>query len=261
MGRIIDFPWKLRLSHEGRAAIRVERPGRCLRFDPFDGPDATPLLDDDIVILTWTWPEHRDAVAARVLAGARPTVVAEPELLAWLANKGPVDAHRSPAPLDGMQIETLPYTPIPYATPIEAVRKAGAALSRPVRAAGRLLSKVGGPRAAPVIVQVTFPNGERLLHLNLSLHSSTPAAWLDDAAARFAGAETVIVGVDYEEDEAVLRQLPRFAPGRVLFTDLLGETRRAVGLPTGLLTPACDEAINRGMDAYLFVSGAGMRFE
>ena len=63
------------------------------------------------------------------------------------------------------------------------------------------------------------------------------------------------------EDDAVLRHLPRFSPKRVMFTDLISETRRSLGLPTALLTPVCDEAIAQGMDAHLFVGGAGMRFE
>ena len=32
-------------------------------------------------------------------------------------------------------------------------------------------------------------------------------------------------------------------------------------MPINLLTPACDRAITQGVDAHLFVGGAGMRFE
>lgn len=256
-----EFPYKLRLEHEGRASVRVEWPGRTVRFDPLAAPQGPGVEAGDLIICTWNWPEHLDAVAAAVRAGDRPTVLGEPEVLAWLAGQGPIDAHRAPVTLDGLSIETRTYTPIPYATPSEAVHKVRSALLRPDRAAGRLLKKARMPRVEPIIVQLTFPTGERLLHLNLSLHSRTPAPWLDDVSERFKGAHTVIVGVDHGEDHAVLERLERFEPGRVLFTDLISETRRALGLPTSLLTPVCDDAIAQGVDGYLFVSGAGMRFE
>lgn len=256
-----DFPYTLRLSHEGRNSICVERAGRTLRFDPIGPPIGPALEGNEILVLTWGWPEHLDAAAGLVAQGVRPTVVGEPEVLAWLAARGPIDAHRAPVTLDGVAIETRTYEPIPYATPSEAAHKVKSALLRPDRAAGRLLRKVRLPRVAPTVVQLTLPGGQRLLHLNLSLHSRTPEPWLADVSERFGGADWVIVGVDYGEDEAVLRHLPRFAPKRVMFTDLISETRRSLGLPTALLTPACDEAIAQGMDAHLFVGGAGMRFE
>lgn len=256
-----EYPYKLRLEHEGRASIRVEWPGRTLHFDPLGAPDGPGVRAGDLVICTWNWPEHLDAVAAAARAGDRPTVVAEPEVLAWLAAQGPIDAHRGPATLDGLSIETRTYTPIPHTTRSEAVWKLRSALVRPDRAAGRLLKRARLPKADPIIAQVTLPSGERLLHLNLSLHSGTPEPWLADVSARFRGADYVIVGIDYGEDDAVLRLLERFEPGKVMFSDLISETRRALGLPTSLLTPVCDDAIGRGFQGYLFVSGAGMRFE
>ena len=65
------FPWRLRLEHEGQMSLRVERQGRWLRFDPSTPPDG-----DDIVVLTWCWPDHLEATAASVSAGKRPTVIA-----------------------------------------------------------------------------------------------------------------------------------------------------------------------------------------
>ena len=255
------FPYKLRLEHEGRVSVRLERAGRYVCFDPIGPPVGAALEGNEILVLTWAWPEHLEAAAERVRAGARPTVVAEPEVLAWLAARGPIDAHRAPVTLDGVSIETRVYEPIPYATPSEAAWKVRSALLRPDRAAGRLLRKARLPRVAPTIVQLTLPSGERVLHLNLSLHSRTPEPWLADVSERFGGADYVLVGVDHGEGDAVLRHLPRFSPKRVLFTDLISEIRREVGMPTSLLTPVCDEAIAQGMQAYLFVGGAGMRFE
>lgn len=256
MGVLVDFPWRLRLEHEGLASIRLERRGRRVRFDPVAPPDA-----DDIVVLTRTWPEHLDATARAVADGRRPTVVAEPEVLSWLARKGELDAHRTPVTLDGVQIETLAYTPIPYAAGAEALRKVKSAVLRPDRALRRVAKRARLPRAEPVVVQLTFPDGGRLLHLNLALHDGTPERWLDEAAERFGGADWIVAGIDYGHDEAMLQRIRRFGDGKVMFTDLINETRQQVGLPINLLTPACDRAITQGVEAYLFVGGAGMRFE
>ena len=79
MGTLQDFPWRLRLEHEGFSSLRVERRGRRVRFDPVESPDS-----DDIVVLTRCWPEHLDATAKAVQAGTRPTVVAAAAVIDWL---------------------------------------------------------------------------------------------------------------------------------------------------------------------------------
>jgi hypothetical protein len=250
------YPWRLRIEHEGRNALRLERPGRTLRFDPL-----VPPRPDDIVALSWNWPEHLEGTARAVEAGERPTVLAHEHTLAWLSERGPIDGLLAPVEVDGLRLEQLPYTPIPWATPTEALHKAASALRRPDRAVRRLLRKRGLPDVAPVITHVRFPDGAGLLHLNLSLHRDTPAAWLDEVVARFGSPEWLIVGVDHGHGDAVLELLPRLGARFVILTDLLAETRRELGLPVELLTPLGDRATARGLDAYIFVSGAGLRFE
>ena len=71
-----DFPWRLRIEHEGLVSLRMERRGRTLRFNPMNPPDP-----NDIVILTGTWPEHLEATAAMVGAGHCPTVIAPQAVL------------------------------------------------------------------------------------------------------------------------------------------------------------------------------------
>ena len=100
-----------------------------------------------------------------------------------------------------------------------------------------------------------------LLHLNLSLHADTPDPWIDDVCARFGAPEWLVVGIDHGHGDAVLERLPRFSARYVILTDLLAETRRELGLPVELLTPVGDRAKARGLDTYIFVSGAGLRFE
>ncbi len=252
----LPFPWRLRIEHEGRNSLRLERRGRTLRFDPI-----APPAPDDIVVLSWNWPEHLAATRDAVRAGTAPTVVAHEATLAWLATQGAVSGQPAPFAVDGVEIEQLAYTPIPWATPREAVHKIASAARRPDRALRRLVQKRGLPEAAPLITQLRFADGARLLHLNLSLHAHTSAAWLDEAVARFGGPEWLVVGVDHGHSDAVLDKVGRFGARHVLFTDLLAETRRSLGLPTELLTPVGDRALARGIEATIFVSGAGLRYE
>ena len=84
----VDFPWRLRIEHEGLLSLRMERKGRTIRFNPMHPPEST-----DIVILTGTWPEHLDATAAAVSAGNRPTVIAPQAVLDWLTTRGELSGH------------------------------------------------------------------------------------------------------------------------------------------------------------------------
>ena len=250
------FPWQLRLEHEGAAAISLERQGRRIRFDP-----RRPVDADDIVILTGNWPEHVQATLEAVQAGLNPTVVAAPEIVKWLAEKGALQPHEGDAVIDGVQIQTEAYQPIPKHTPKEFMFKVGSALVRPDRAARRLVKRARLPDPLPRIVQLTFPDGSRFLHLHLSLHKSTPADWLERAIEKYGGADWVVIGVDHEEADAVRDRIGRFGGKHILFTDLIAEVRRHLGLPTNLLTPLVDQVLSDGVAAYVLVSQACFRFE
>lgn len=257
----LAYPWRLRLAHEGQLSLRLEREGRFVRFDPMYAPGS-----DDIVLLTWNWPEHLDGTALAVQAGARPTVLGSREVLDWLGGKGEVEALTGPQDgfehvVDGVRIEAFAYTPIPYATPGEAVRKVQAGMLRPGTAVRRLVKRARAPKAPPLVYRLTFPDGSTLVHLNHALHSGTPAAWLERAAERLGGADWLIAGVDFEEHEAFLERIERFRPKMLLVTTLAGEVRRSVGLPVKLLTPLVDAIEARGIDAYVFPSQSTFRFE
>lgn len=250
------YPYRLRMEHEGHASLRLERDGRWFRFDP-DG-DVGP---SDVLLLSWNWPENLLAAAAAVQAGERPTVVAPQPVLDWLSGQGAVDAHATPCTIDGVRIESRTYQPIPPASPSEARRKALSALRRPDRALGRLRRKRGLPDSAPVAWRLGFADGTHLVHLNLSLHDDTPDAWLDALVQDWRGAEWLLLGVDFEAAAAVLARVARLEAKRTLFCDLIGQTRRELGMPTALLTPVVDQAQAAGMDAYVFASKVAYRFE
>ncbi len=248
------FPYKLRISHEGHAGVRLERPGRHFRINP-----VQPLLADEIAVITWQWPEHLQATAEAVRAGMRPTVVAPEAVLAWLESQGQIV--RGESLLDGVSVALIPYEPIPPMTPIEALYKAKAAAGSPRRAISRLRQRRGLPQCAPQVVVFTFEDGEKLVHLNLALHSGTPDAWLSTHHEQISGAEWLLVGMDHGEEDAALSRVGALSPRRVLFTDLISETRRWLGMPTTILTPTVDLAVTQGIDAYPFVSQASFRFE
>lgn len=250
------YPWRLRIGHEGYSSIRVERPGRFFRFDPRKPPGPT-----DVTVLTWVEPERTMGLRAAMAAGAAPAVVATPPVRTWLHSLGKVEDQSPGGRIDRVLVEALEYRPVPYATPPEALRKTRAALLNPLMAARRLGTRARLPTCNPIAVQLTLPDGGRLLHLNCALHRDTDPEWLARAAERFGGADWTIVGVDFGEDEAVAELLPRFAPRQVLVADLLNDARRDIGLATGIVTPLVDRLIAAGLDAHPFVREATFRYE
>ncbi|MCP4810763.1 MAG: hypothetical protein GY913_11100 [Proteobacteria bacterium] len=253
----MSYPWRLRLTHQGHSAVTLERDGRTFRFDPFDQPD-----EDDQIVLTWHECERAEGTLRAIRAGANPRVIAVPKLRMWLHEAGECLDSMPGGVIDKeVQVEAMEYQPIPYATPIEFVRKTKAALLSPLMAAKRLKGRAGLPEVNPMIVQLTLPDGGRFLHLNCSLHRDTPSDWLDKAAERFGGADWIVVGIDYGEDDAVLQRIGRFAPKHLLVTDLVNETRTEIGLPVSILTPTVDALCDQGLDAVPFVAGASYRYE
>jgi hypothetical protein len=117
------------------------------------------------------------------------------------------------------------------------------------------------PKAESVATQVTFPDGSRLVHASLSLHSGTPAAWFDALVSDWGSPEWLLVGVDHGHGEAVIERVAALQSNHVLVTDLLTEMRKQLGFPTELLTPVRDRMVADGVLADVLVSGAGLRYE
>ncbi len=249
---------RLRVVHEGLLSLCLERRGRPVRFNPRHPPAA-----GDIVVLDWCWPEHLRAAQAAAAAGQRFDVVAPEAVGRWLVDQGlPADrVHGSGCRIDGVSFDQQPYQPIPWATPIEGVRKLRSAVVQPARAARRLASHRGLPSCAPQVTALRLADGGRLLHLNLSLHRGTPDDWLSRLADAQGGADWVLVGCDFEEDAAIAARLPRLAARTILVVDLVGEVRRAIGMPTALLTPLVDQLRRDDLDAYVLAAHTSFRFE
>lgn len=251
-----DYPWRLRIEHEGVLSLRLDRRGRPVRFDPLAPPDS-----DAIIVLTGAWPEQLAATRTAVREGRTPTVVASAPILEWLSRFGSVDGHTAPTQLDGVTIEQRAFTPIPYATPLETMFKVQSALRRPDRAARRLARRIEMPTADPVVTRLTFADGSHLVHASLCIHDGTPDAWFGSLIADWAAPEWLVLGVDFGHGDAAVERAGDFNAKHVLVTDLLSELRRKLGLPTELLTPVRDRMVARGLPADVFVSGAGLRYE
>ena len=246
------FVWDLRLIHEGGRSLRLERRGRGFRFDPHSAPVPT-----EVSVLTGPWATSLDAMSTAVRSASQPTLVAEGELRAFLEGQGPVMAVKAPCSLDGVQV-SLREAPVPPDEPLAS--RAQQAL-RPVRAAAHLLARSRRPRSAPQAVELRFPSGRRLVHLGLALHEGTPADWIEGVVREWGKPDWLVLGAAYGQESAAAALLPRLGAGKVLVTDLVGDERRERGLPARLLTPMVDALRRGGIDAYVFVQGASMRFE
>jgi hypothetical protein len=113
----------------------------------------------------------------------------------------------------------------------------------------------------PRVIELSFREGGRLVHLGCSLHNLTPEDWLEDAVQRFKGANWLIVGIHHGQSDAVLAHTHRFEAKLVLVSDLVNEARRQVGLPTEWLTPTVDRLQDQGIAAHPFPPQSSMRFE
>jgi len=247
-----DYPYRLKIQHFDSAELRLERKGRWIRVDPVE-----PVLDGDAVVLTSARPARARAVAAALREGRAFTLVASVEVLAWAKGlSGKLDGHADTADIDGVRVELLRYAPAPASGsgPVGTFLRAAAA----VRARSR---GEEDPGLAPSIAQFTFPDGARLVHLDLALHAGTDARWFEGVLERFGSPEWLIVGQPWGEGEGVARWTPRLGAKRVLVTELANGERRERGLPTELVTPLRDRLVAAGVEAHVFATQTSCRFE
>ena len=150
------FQWKLRLVHEGHAGVVMERPGRRIRFDPVALPEP-----DDIVVLTGA-----DPFAPERAIGFHTVVRGH--------GKGEVDTE-----IDGVRFQGITYDAAPRDGSIVRV---SSALRQPSEAARRWLARRRPD--VPTIWQLTFRNGDRLVHLGGAFHRDTDVGWAADVVTR-----------------------------------------------------------------------------
>jgi hypothetical protein len=248
-------PWKLRLEHFGFSHVRMEWAGRTIHFNPI-----SKVHPGDIAVVLWNWPEQLQGVIQSLKEGTNFTVVAPPEILDWLKQFGDPNGSTSYA-ADGLDINLESYTPIPALTVREGIRKIRSTIRNPARSIQRLRIKDGIPDCEPHIAWVRFPSGILFGHLHLSLHAGTPTEWNEFIRQKVQDATWILIGCDYEEHDVILDRLCSLSPKQVLLTDLIGDYRRKMGLPTKLLTPIADQAIIKNLDVKVFATKVGYRFD
>jgi hypothetical protein len=250
-------PSSLRIVHTGCAGLRLELgAGQTFAVDPASDPGPVQAI-----VVTWNEAERLRGALEAARSGRLPRVAAEPAILAWLARGGGVEACDLDRLLPGVQVEAEPYTPIPYATPMEALRKTRSGLVSPLRAARRLGTRARLPSAPPLVLRLTLPDGRVLVHLNCALHRGTPQGWLLDLSERWAGADWVLASWDYGEGEAFCERIPSLSPKQLIITDLVGEVRQRLGLPVDLRSLVADRLTDRGLSVLMLAARTSLRFE
>jgi hypothetical protein len=249
------YPWRLKLVHEGHRFIRVERRGRFFAFEPNAAfHEVGLILGDSEARLRGLKATHANGVGE---------VVVSPELQSTLAEMSGLSVHACPAEVDGCQFESMAYVPHSQPDRQSGVLRMRRAFKSPRKAARRMMDSGDTPLAGSeaAILQITLPDGGRLLHLDLCLHEEADLSWIKTAQARFKGADWVICGVEYGQDAAVLQHLAGFEGQINLITDLVNEERSEQGLSFNILTPTVDTLLDQGLTAYPFPPLSSFRFE
>jgi len=236
-------PSRLRLFHEGFASIRVEHPTRWLRFDSITSDDQA------IHIPTGTPLAPIDGIESTIRANDRPTVVAPPRDLQALEEIGLIDGHMVPTVISGISIRTQ-HAEAPPAHEIPGPRQLVRQWIR---------RRYWNPQ--PRVIELSFGDGSRLVHLGCNLHRDTSSKWLEEALQSFKGADWLLVGMAQGEAESLLNHLPAFEARVVLVTDLVNDARRKARLPVKWLTPTVDQLQELGVPAYPFPPQSSMCFE
>ena len=250
-----QYPWRLKLVHEGRRYIRVERKGRFFAFEPDSAFHEVGILLGA--------EQERVSGLVRTAQSGRGEVVLSEQVAQGLGSLNGITMHCFPVTVDGVLFEGMSYSPLLQPDRASGVLRMRHAIKSPRKAAKRWRENGESPNSEALtsVVQLTLPDGGRLVHLDLSLHQETPDEWIKEAQERFKGADWLICGVEYGQDDSVLAHIKGFESKVVLLADLVNEQREAQGLPTNLLTPTVDALVEQGISAHPFPPKSSFRFE
>ena len=249
--------WQLRLEHCGFSHVRMDWVNGTVHFSPIRAVGG-----DDVVVLLGGWPEQLSGVLEHLENKRYCHVVAPRVLLDWLKEQGwPLEKLHDRWELDGFIVELETYSPIPWLTLGEAVRKGLSSFRNPIAPLVRLRAHLQSPVVKPQMAWVTFPSGKQLAHLNCSIHKRQSSAWLNSLVERASQQTWVLVGADYEEYETCFEAMSQIQAEHVLLTDLVGDYRRQAGLPSSLLTPLADRVTATGRLVQLFPTQVTHRFD
>lgn len=221
----------LLLQPLGDLGLRLQAGDTILDVDP-------PTVGDAPVLLTWSENERCLGVEA-----AQPAhLIADAMLLAWLGRQGVSLPDGAELAILGMKIRARSYRPIPWATPTEFVRKTLSALKDPALARARMARTRRRPADPPYAVRVELGDW-RVAYLHQALHRFQRG--LDPLLKLAAGADVVIAGTDYDDEEATAAALHKLDAKHLVLVDFVGPVRRKLGLPVRPITYTLERAPER----------------
>ncbi|MDP2304701.1 MAG: hypothetical protein Q8P18_01570 [Pseudomonadota bacterium] len=215
----------LGLQHLGQSGLRLRMGGGTLAVD-------APTAVDTPLVVTWT---ERERVAG-ALAG-KGALAAAPRVLGWLGRAGTVIGEGWPTSFHGFLLRARPFTPIPYATAPEALRKVWSAVRAPPRAIGRVVFTLGRPETPPLALTIER-EGCRVALISQALHRFLRPHDLAALAGWAGHLDLVVAGTDYDDEAATGAMIGAFDARVRVIADLTGSIRRTLGLPVRPLSVA-----------------------
>jgi len=216
------------IEHLGSSGLALSWDGKRLAIDP-------PCPVSDPVVVTWSEYERLAGLSRAVSAAAAP------QLLDWRGVDGTPLEHGKCVEFAGFNLCAHPYTPIPYATTTEAVRKTHSALRHPVMAANRLAHTLRRPKSSPLTLSIER-GGIRIAYLGQALHRFLPEKERDALITAHRGADVLIAGTDFDDEIITGELMAHFDAKHHIVADLIGPVRRSLGLPTRPLLVTQDVA-------------------
>lgn len=220
---------KVALRHLGFSGLALTVDGATLYVDP-------PHAGEGPAVITWTERERISGVQQ-----GEYKVAGHPAVLDWQRVGGVPLAPDGRVEFAGFSLRCTPFTPIPYATPPEALRKLRSAVISPRRAVERVRFALDRPRVLPLVLSVERA-GVHVLLLSQALHRFSGDHFVDQLAVWAGSADLIVAGTDYDDEAATGQLLGRFKGKERVIADLTGPIRRLLGLPVRPLSLALASA-------------------
>ena len=256
-----DISWKLRIEHKGFSHICMHWIHGFIHIDP-----SRETKEHCIILLLAPTPQRIVATAEMIQKGKKIVVVAAQEIIDWLSKFGSFEGYVDEYSQNGLHIALTPYEEFPAWRWPESLERLRAAIQSPIPVLKRVISKWKLPKSMPRVAKITFPSGATLVHLNLALHKDQDPNWIQAFATQCGEVNWILAGMDHHQSKAFSQNLSFFKSPLILVTDLLNDTRKAIGLPTQWLTPTVDELLNSFHQkstkqmAFAFAPHASFRF-
>ena len=272
---------QVRFEHKGFSHIKITAGTNTIHFDPIGD-----IQENDVVILTWNWPEKIKGTITALQKGT-PCKIIAPQLLLpflkeksapvvrknwnnwlWSPNKNVVHPFLSTV----QQYSYIENKQWPFS---ENIYRTIGAIKKPVAAAKQFYKKQMIPQSPPQISLLQWNNGTSLLHANLCFHQAQAQRnqlLIQDilTSNNISSIDWMVVGCDYDNtskhESAVIEQLctltEKYPCNAIMLTDLLNSSRQNWGFPTKLLTPICDAILDKKkIPSFVFASHSSFLFK